>query len=254
MIVPVAHLSWVLSLFHRKKTQNPTGATGCQAPLKTTGALNTDAALFYHKKMDLQSQLYSIPGILLGLTVHECCHALCAWKLGDSTAKDQGRITLNPLKHIDIIGFLFIMFAGFGWAKPVQFNPERLSHPRRDKALIAAAGPFSNFILGLVLILALKYLIPGRVVIHSAAESLILGIYYAAFINFGLFVFNLIPIPPLDGSHIVFSSLNLRPETEYRIMRIGTPLLFIIMIAQSRLGITILPIGKIVQAIVELLL
>ena len=217
--------------------------------------LNTDPALFYYKKMNWQSQLYSIPGILLGLTVHECCHALCAWKLGDSTAKDQGRITLNPLKHVDIIGFLFIVFAGFGWAKPVQFNPERLRHPRRDKALIAAAGPLSNFVLGLVLILVLKPLILNRAGIYNAAaESVILGIYYAAFINFGLFVFNLIPIPPLDGSHIVFSGLNLRPETEYRIMRIGMPLLFIIMIIQNRSGITILPIGRIVRGIVELLL
>jgi Zn-dependent protease len=217
--------------------------------------LNTDRALLYHATMNWQSQLYSIPGVLLGLTVHECCHALCAWKLGDSTAKERGRITLNPLKHIDIIGFLFIVFAGFGWAKPVQFNPERLRHPRRDKALIAAAGPLSNFVLGLVLTLALKGLILNRAGVHNAAvEAIILGIYYAAFINFGLFVFNLIPIPPLDGSHIVFSGLNLAPATEYRIMRIGTPLLFIIIIIQNRSGITILPIGEIVQAIVALLL
>ncbi|MDR1251390.1 MAG: site-2 protease family protein [Treponema sp.] len=205
--------------------------------------------------MDWLSKLYSIPGILLGLTVHECCHALCAWKLGDSTAKDRGRITLNPLKHIDIIGFIFIIFAGFGWAKPVQFNPEYLRHPRRDKALIAAAGPFSNLILGIVLILVLKGLFFLRFGIgNNAAEALIIGIYYAAVINFGLFVFNLIPIPPLDGSHIVFSGLNLSPETEYRIMRIGGPLLFLILIIQSRTDVTIIPIGKIVGAIVELLL
>ena len=92
--------------------------------------------------MNLQNILYTIPAILLALTIHECSHALCAWKLGDNTARDQGRITLNPLKHIDIIGFLFIMIAGFGWAKPVQFNPQNLKHYRRDRALIAAAGPF----------------------------------------------------------------------------------------------------------------
>jgi Zn-dependent protease len=73
-----------------------------------------------------------IPGVLLGLTIHEYCHALCALKLGDSTARDQGRITLNPLKHIDLVGFLFIIFAGFGWAKPVQFDPDRLRNLRRD--------------------------------------------------------------------------------------------------------------------------
>jgi Zn-dependent protease len=201
--------------------------------------------------MDWRSTLFSILGVLLGLTVHECCHALCAWKLGDSTAKDEGRITLNPLRHIDVIGFLFILFAGFGWAKPVRFNPERLSHPRRDKALIAAAGPCSNLVLGLLCALLLKGLLtfpPGL----PFFENLVYIIYYAVFINFGLFVFNLIPIPPLDGSHIVFSGLNLSPQTEYRIMRIGTPLLFIILIIQNRSNITIIPIGKIVRTMVGL--
>jgi Zn-dependent protease len=204
--------------------------------------------------MDWRNTLYSIPGILAGLTVHECCHALCAWKLGDSTAREQGRITLNPLRHIDIIGFIFIVFAGFGWAKPVQFNPQYLRHPRRDKALIAAAGPLSNLILGIVFILFFKGLIFFHSGINVFTENFMYVMYYAAVINFGLFVFNLIPIPPLDGSHIVFSGLNLRPETEYRIMRIGAPLLFIILIIQNRTNITILPIGRIVRAIVELLL
>ena len=204
--------------------------------------------------MDWQSTLYSIPGILVGLTVHECCHALCAWKLGDSTARDQGRITLNPLRHIDIIGFLFILFAGFGWAKPVQFNPERLSHLRRDKALIAAAGPLSNLALGIIFILIIKVVVFFLTGMNGFIQTLIYIIYYAAAINFGLFVFNLLPIPPLDGSHIVFSGLNLSPEIENRIMKIGMPLLFIILIIQNRTDITIIPIGKIVWAMLDLFL
>ena len=76
--------------------------------------------------MNLQNILYTLPGIIIGLTVHEYCHALAAYKLGDHTAREMGRLTLNPLKHIDPIGFLFIIIAGFGWAKPVQFNPENL--------------------------------------------------------------------------------------------------------------------------------
>jgi Zn-dependent protease len=203
--------------------------------------------------MDWQSTLYSIPGILLGLTVHEFSHAWTAYKLGDTTARDQGRITLNPLKHIDLIGFLFIVFAGFGWAKPVQFTPGALARPRRDKALIAAAGPFSNLILGIILIFGVKGLFRLDIGGGSQfAEVFLFTVYYAALINFGLFVFNLIPIPPLDGSHIVFSGLNLSAETENRIMRIGTPLLFIILIIQNRTGLTILPIGKIVRALVSL--
>jgi len=205
--------------------------------------------------VDWQSKLYTLPGILIGLTVHECCHALCAWKLGDSTAKDQGRITLNPLKHIDIIGFVFIMLAGFGWAKPVQFNPENLSRYRRDKALIAAAGPFSNLVLGIVFSLILRWLLFALADDNSNfAEIIIYVLFYSAAINFGLFVFNLLPIPPLDGSHIIFSGLNLSPQTESMFMKIGMPLLFIILIVQNFADITILPIGWIVMVMVNLFL
>jgi Zn-dependent protease len=204
--------------------------------------------------MDWQSTLYSIPGVLLGLTVHEFFHAWTACRLGDTTAKDQGRLTLNPLKHLDPIGFLFILFAGFGWAKPVQFSPGALARPRRDKALIAAAGPVSNLILGIILTLGVKGLFRLEFNLGGLPfiEVILLTLYYAAVINFGLFVFNLIPIPPLDGSHIVFSGLNLNPETEHRIMRIGTPLLFIVLIVQNRTDLTILPIGIIVRALISL--
>ena len=208
--------------------------------------------------MDWQSTLYALPGVIIGLTVHEYCHALCAWKLGDSTARDQGRLTLNPLKHIDIIGFVFIIIAGFGWAKPVQFAPENLRNFRRDKALIAAAGPFSNLVLGVLLTFAVKAM-------HSSvgsnaltgnffADNLLYVLYYAASINFGLFIFNLLPIPPLDGSHIVFSGLNLKIETESIIRSIGMPVLFLILIIQKSAGVTIIPIGKIVWAIIDFIL
>jgi Zn-dependent protease len=201
--------------------------------------------------MDWQTTLYSLPGILLGLTVHECCHALCSWKLGDSTAREQGRITLNPLKHIDLIGFVFILIAGFGWAKPVQFDPERLRNPRRDKALIAAAGPLSNLLLGVLIALILKWWIFSLTNFTDFMEHLYYILLYAAAINFGLFIFNLLPIPPLDGSHIVFSGLNIRPEIEYRIRQIGMPALFLILIIQNFSGITIIPIGKWIKAIIN---
>jgi Zn-dependent protease len=205
--------------------------------------------------MDWERIIYSLPATLIGLTLHECAHAWTSFKLGDSTAREQGRISLNPIKHIDPLGLLFIVFAGFGWAKPVQFNPAALSHPRRDKALIAAAGPLANLILGTVFVLILKaYLLWGPDARALIVERLIFLLLYSAYTNMGLFVFNMIPLPPLDGSHIFFSGLNLRPETEHTIMRIGAPLLFIIMIIQSRTGITIIPIGKLVQAIISLFL
>ena len=198
--------------------------------------------------MDLQRIIYFLPGVLLGLTVHEFFHAFAAWKLGDNTARDQGRLTLNPIKHIDIIGLLFIVFAGFGWAKPVQFNPENLRNLRRDKALIAAAGPLSNFVLGVLLCLILKamnsYYYGSEAVPSALIQNIYVVLYYAASINFGLFIFNLLPIPPLDGSHIIFSGLNIPIETEERIRSIGMPVLFLILIVQNYAGITIIPIGR----------
>jgi Zn-dependent protease len=212
--------------------------------------------------MDWQSTLLALPGILLGLTVHEFCHALCAFKLGDSTARDQGRLTLNPIKHIDIIGFIFIIIAGFGWAKPVQFNPEHLKNYRRDKALIAAAGPLSNLVLGIILIYILNLLLlfhykpDGNFDIFSSLinENIFYVLLYASSINFGLFIFNLLPIPPLDGSHIVFSGLNLSQKVEARIRNIGMPLLLLIIIIQNTTNITILPIGNIINVIVRFFL
>jgi len=204
--------------------------------------------------MDFQTIVYFLPGVIIGLTVHEYCHALCAFKLGDNTAYEQGRLTLNPIKHIDIIGFIFIIFAGFGWAKPVQFNPENLRNLRRDKALIAAAGPLSNLVIGIVLGFIVKLLVSGYENFSPFMYNLFHITYYAASINFGLFIFNLIPIPPLDGSHIVFSGLNIKPEIEIRIRSIGMPVLFLILIAQSYFKITIIPIGKAIGAIMGLFL
>jgi len=197
--------------------------------------------------MNFQNILPALPGILIGLTVHEFCHAMAAYKLGDTTARDQGRITFNPIKHIDPIGFLFIIFAGFGWAKPVQFNPENLRNLRRDKAIIAAAGPLSNLLLALVFIGILRLWMAD--IIPAPSETVFIVIFRAAVINIGLFVFNLLPIPPLDGSHIVFSGLNLSMETQYRFMKIGAPLLFGIIIIQNFANITILPIGPAISAI-----
>ena len=214
--------------------------------------------------MNWQNILYSLPGIIIGLTIHEYCHAFAANKLGDHTARDLGRLTFNPLKHIDLIGFVFLNIAGFGWAKPVQFNPENLAHPRRDKAIIAAAGPLSNLVLALFFIALIKIwlVMPAFTSSEAVLKFFFTGsfvivvdvIFHMAAINLGLLIFNLLPIPPLDGSHIVFSGLNLRPETEASIMKIGAPLLLIVLLIQNSTNINILPIGKLIYAILRLLI
>ena len=154
----------------------------------------------------IDKALMSIPAFLLALTVHEFFHAWMADRLGDPTARHMGRLTLNPIAHLDIMGTIVIVVSNFtfGWAKPVPVNPYNLRNPKRDDLLISAAGPFSN--LGLAVLFAL---------IYSAIESMNMGlpapvmriIDFTIWINIVLAFFNLIPLFPLDGSHILRSLL-----------------------------------------------
>jgi Zn-dependent protease len=193
--------------------------------------------------------LRAIPGILLGFTVHEFLHAYTAYRLGDSTAKDEGRLTLNPLKHIDPWGFLLLAVAGFGWAKPVRISPERFSRPRRDEILVSLAGPVSNLALAFVLALALKGLLAGDLLGSGIAGYETANVLLTAvFVNLGLFVFNMIPIPPLDGSHLYLPFLKGRSEKAAILFyRYGVFTLLGIIVLESATKIDILPIGPAVR-------
>lgn len=150
---------------------------------------------------DLVSTLLILPGLILGLTVHEYSHAKMSDKLGDPTPERQGRLTLNPLSHMDPVGTICLLFAGFGWGKPVVIDPTYYRNPAKDNMKVALAGPVSNFILAFVLFLiqALVYVfVPNSDIINL----LILVLHLAAYINLSLGVFNLLPFPPLDGSKI----------------------------------------------------
>lgn len=154
--------------------------------------------------------LLALPGILIGLTFHEFAHAWMANRLGDPTAKMMGRLTLNPLKHLNLIGTLAIIFFRFGWAKPVPINPDNFMDRRKGMILVSVAGPASNLILAIAfaVISRLLSLIPPD---PYAIMSYIMAILvFAVFYNLILAFFNIIPIPPLDGSQILFSLLPLR--------------------------------------------
>ena len=173
----------------------------------------------------MKEMLLRVISVLLCLTVHETCHGLAAYALGDPTAKRQHRLSLNPLHHIDWFGLAMMVTAGFGWAKPVPVDPNYFKNPKRGMAITALAGPLSNFVLAIVLLWGTKL-----VWLHTPAQS---GIFLlkTALLSIGLGVFNLIPIPPLDGSKIL---LSLLPEQQYRLVlryeRIGIVVLWLVVL------------------------
>ncbi len=203
------------------------------------------------QELDLESILRVLPGIILGLTVHEYAHTLVALRLGDDTAKQAGRLTLNPLKHIDPIGFLFLIVAGFGWAKPVLIDANKLRHPRRDDILISLAGPFSNLLFAAFIALALKaclLLVPyrGEPLYRESLNVCIAGLY----INIGLFIFNLIPLPPLDGSHLITGLVSTKSIViAHLFFKYGAYAFLGIIILERVTHVNLLPINVLVDYI-----
>ncbi|MDP4239657.1 MAG: site-2 protease family protein [Bacteroidota bacterium] len=198
--------------------------------------------------IDLIESLKIIPAAVIGLTVHEFSHGYTAYKLGDDTAKKDGRLTLNPLKHIDWMGFFLIVIAGFGWAKPVIFNPDNLKHKHRDEILISIAGPFSNFLLAILffVIARLLYFADFFQATKFGLETINVIMIWGV-INFSLFIFNLIPLPPLDGSHLYLTFLKeIHPKLMMNIYKYGTLVLFAIIIAESQFKIEILHLSGII--------
>ena len=168
--------------------------------------------------------LLSLPIVLLSLSMHEMAHGFVASKLGDPTAKNLGRVTLNPIKHLDPIGFICMVLFGIGWANPVPINSRYFKKPRRDMALSAAAGPISNLILAVIFAVLLKiaYMILLPVTFTSETSLLIAQILISFLLlgvrlNITLAVFNLIPIPPFDGSRILY--VFLPPKYYFGVMK-----------------------------------
>ena len=159
----------------------------------------------------LLSVLLSIPGVIIAMTFHEYAHALAAYKLGDDTPKIQGRLNLNPISHIDPMGIVLLLVAGFGWGKPVQIDSRNFDGKysiSKAEAIVAAAGPIMNFVLAFIfsIIYCIISAIMGSFVLTTSIWSVVL--YGIIMTNIGLGVFNLIPLPPLDGSKILMHFLS----------------------------------------------
>jgi Zn-dependent protease len=160
--------------------------------------------------------------VFIALPVHEFAHAAVAVSLGDDTPRRQGRYTLNPLVHIDPMGAILILFTGFGWAKPVQWNPRNISMDVRwGSILVSVAGPLSNLLLAILAVGLVKSALLPSAFMNEAAQ-------FFVWINVLLFVFNMIPVPPLDGSHILFALL---PGDTYRLQMQLSQFGFLILLA-----------------------
>lgn len=188
----------------------------------------------------LSQALYMIPVLLISLTIHEFSHGYVAYKLGDNTAKNAGRLTLNPLKHLDPIGTLMMIVARIGWAKPVPINARNFRNPKQDTVKVGIAGPLSNIVVAFFFVIPM-YLFN---VIDQLGTMGTVGTWLATFfylmyrINLNLAVFNLLPVPPLDGSKIFYSILP--DKYYYTIMKyeqyIGFAFLLLIVLSPGILS------------------
>ncbi len=198
--------------------------------------------MFGRGTVDPQHFVSIILAFVVSITVHEFAHAYVATLLGDPTPREQGRVTLNPIAHLDPIGFLFLIFIaltgfGLGWGKPVSFNPYRIRWGKRGVALVAAAGPISNVILALVLAVPQRIFTTGFHTLPPNAQTFVNTLIT---LNLGLAAFNLVPLPPLDGLKILTGIL---PDFWYPVLapldRYGFMILFAIIFFQPRIILNI---------------
>ena len=181
--------------------------------------------------------LLTVPSMLIALTFHEVAHGYVAYKCGDPTARNLGRLTLNPVKHLDPIGTLLMLLVGYGWARPVPVNSRYFKNPRRGMALTALAGPLTNFILGffgVVLYWVINYLAFDSIVLGPSSqlvEAVRMFAYYFAFLNLTFAVFNMIPLPPFDGSRIFL--VFLPPKYYFGIMKYERFIMVAVLVLMS---------------------
>ena len=200
--------------------------------------------------------LLSLPIVLISLSLHEASHAFLAYKLGDPTARNFGRMTLNPTKHFDAFGFISMMLVGFGWAHPVPINARNFKKPRNGMALSALAGPVSNLLLALVFAgiqsIYLNLVAPNIVTVNNYMALYYIELFFLLGVrmNIALAVFNMIPVPPFDGSRILY--VFLPPKYYFKVMKyeryIGIGILLAFIIA-SRFNIDLL--GFVVNPIMD---
>lgn len=202
--------------------------------------------------MELLALLLTLPGVIIAITFHEFAHAYVADKLGDDTPRRQGRITLNPLAHIDPVGFFMLIFVHFGWGKPVEINPTNFNRKRsmaKQEMLVALAGPLMNIIIALILtiiLFAINTFAPSfTITMTGLIISLVLQM--AISVNIGLGIFNLIPLPPLDGSKIFINILPYKAKTWFQDNIQIFYIIFVVLWVTNLMGYIISPVISVVS-------
>ena len=196
--------------------------------------------------------LVSIPGVLIAITFHEFAHGLMAYALGDNTAKSQGRLSLNPFAHLDPIGTLMLLFAGFGWGKPVEVDPRNYTRKismEKGEALVSLAGPLTNIVLSIIfaIIYYAIYRFAEATFLASAIGRVLMMMVSATIsVNIGLGVFNLIPLPPLDGSKIIMPFLPYKAKAWFTN---NEQIFYIIFVVIWITGLASIIISPVIEAI-----
>lgn len=167
-------------------------------------------------RQEILYTILSLPALLIALTVHEYAHGYAAYKMGDPTAKYSGRLSLNPVHHLDLMGTLCMLFFHFGWARPVPVNPRNFRDPKKGSVIVSLAGPMANFVVALISMFALQIMIRVFPYPYEGIYDFFLNIVGAMVqLNIGLMVFNLLPIPPLDGSKVLLEFLPYRLKYKF---------------------------------------
>ena len=199
------------------------------------------------------TKILMLPGIIIGLSFHEFAHAWVSDRLGDPTPRRDGRVTINPLAHIDWLGFAALLLVGFGWGKPVMIDPRYYKNRRRDEFLVAIAGVTMNLIIAVVLSIPVRMMMKhyGAGVPSDLMYNIFQILYYAVFINVVLMIFNLLPVPPLDGWNIFTQLFKLdQYDWWYKVYRYGTYILLALII----FNVTDLVLTPLVNAVMKLLI
>lgn len=202
--------------------------------------------------MELLALLLTLPGVIIAITFHEFAHAYVADKLGDDTPRRQGRVTLNPLAHIDLVGFFMLIFVHFGWGKPVEINPTNFNRKRsmaKQEMLVALAGPLMNIIIALILtiiLFAINTFAPSFTITMTGL-IISLVIQMAISVNIGLGIFNLIPLPPLDGSKIFINILPYKAKTWFQDNIQIFYIIFVVLWVTNLMGYIISPVINVVS-------